>query len=92
MTTFDLFVGLSSAVLGLAAGAAYFAALRVNVELYVTPGGGKWRPVLLHAARLIAIAIVFSALATQGAWPLLAGLLGFLGARLVASKKRAAPS
>jgi hypothetical protein len=92
LTAFDLFVGLSSAALGLAAGAAYFVALRINVELYVAPGGGIWRPILLHAARLIAIAIVFAALATHGAWPLLAGLLGFLGARLVASRKRSEPS
>lgn len=89
MNVIDFIVAISSAALGLAAGAAFFAALRVNVRLYMTTGGGHWRPLLLHAIRVVAIAMVFGALATQGAWPLLAGLLGFSGARLVFSKRRA---
>ncbi len=92
LTPIDLIVVVSSAALGLAVGFAYFTALRINVRLYMTTGGGGWRPLLLHATRIVAIAIVFWAMATQGAGPLLGGLLGFLAARLVFSKWRVEPS
>jgi len=83
LTPIELIVVVSSAALGLAVGFAYLAALRINVRLYVA-ANARWRPLLLHAARMVAVASMFLALATQGAGPLLGGFLGFLAARLIA--------
>jgi hypothetical protein len=66
---------------GLALGFAHFAALRVNVWLYTTPGA-IWRPIALNLARLaltggvLGVAAIFG-----GALPALAALIGFVLAR-----------
>lgn len=91
MTPIELIVVVSSVALGLAVGFAYLAVLRINVRLYITEGAG-WRPLLLHAARIIAVAILFWALATHGGVPLLGGFLGFLAARFVAGRWKMKPS
>lgn len=91
MTATNLLAFVSGAALGLAIGLAYFAALRVNVRLYIS-GSAGWRPVLLHVARIVAVALGFWALATQGPGPLLGGLLGFLAARRVIRKWGVEPS
>lgn len=91
MTPVDLIVVVLSATLGLVVGFAYLAALRINVRLYMT-GGAGWRPLLLHATRIIAVAVLFWALATQGGVPLLGGFLGFLAARFVAGRWKVKPS
>jgi F1F0 ATPase subunit 2 len=74
---------VSYAVVGLAAGLAYFAALRVNVRLYVD-GSARWRPMILHGVRIAAAVALFWVLATRGAAPLMAGLVGFVTARFIA--------
>jgi hypothetical protein len=91
LTPTDLIVVVSSAALGLAAGLAYLAVLRVNVRLYVS-GGAAWRPILLHTVRIAGAVLVFWALATQGAGALLGGFAGFLAARLIARQWKVKPS
>jgi F1F0 ATPase subunit 2 len=76
---------VSYAVVGLAAGLAYFAALRVNVRLYVD-GSARWRPMILHGVRIAAAVALFWVLATRGAAPLVAGLAGFVTARFIAQR------
>jgi F1F0 ATPase subunit 2 len=76
---------VSYAVVGLATGLAYFAALRVNVRLYLD-GDARWRPVILHGVRIAAAVALFWLLATQGAAPLVAGLAGFVTARFIARR------
>lgn len=84
MTVSNLAANLESsalfAVAGLAFGAAYFAALRRTVDVYVA-GRHRFVPAVLTLAR-IAGAIGFLVFAAQfGALPLLTGFLGFLLAR-----------
>jgi F1F0 ATPase subunit 2 len=71
------------ALLGTIVGAGYFAALRYNVERYLSP-----RPlgtaVMLHLTRLVLAGIAFALIARAGAVPLLGALLGFLVARALA--------
>jgi F1F0 ATPase subunit 2 len=74
---------LTYAVVGLAAGLAYFAVLRVNVRLYVD-GSSSWCPLILHGVRIAVAVGLFWILAIQGAAPMLAGLAGFVTARFVA--------
>lgn len=76
---------ISYAVVGLAAGFAYFAALRINVRLYLD-GSAPWRPLILHGIRIAAAVALFWVLATQGAASVLAGLVGFLTARFIAQR------
>jgi F1F0 ATPase subunit 2 len=78
-----LFTVLTYVVVGLAAGLAYFAVLRVNVRQYLD-GTARWQPLTLHGVRIAAAVALFWVLATQGAAPMLAGLAGFVTARFVA--------
>jgi hypothetical protein len=70
------------ALAGLALGGLSFAALRLNTELYVA--GGLWRSLILHVARLGALAAGLVLAAQQGAGPLLAGAGGLVLARWIA--------
>ena len=82
-----LLVVISYTVVGMAAGLAYFAVLRINLRLYLD-GNARWRPLILHGIRTVAAAVLFWVLATRGAAPLLAGLAGFVTARFVAQRWR----
>jgi hypothetical protein len=71
------------AAAGFGFGCGYFAALRRSVELY-RAGGSRLIPIALTLGR-IAGAILFFGLAVRfGGLPLLAALLGFLLARMLA--------
>ena len=76
---------IAATAVGAAVGLAYFAALGVNVRLYLD-GRARWRPLALHAVRIAAAAAAFWGLATQGVAPVLAGLAGFLIAGTVARR------
>jgi hypothetical protein len=69
---------------GLVVGGASLASLRLNTDLYV--GGGLWRPVGLHLARLAMLAAAMVWAAHQGAGPLLAGAAGLMLARPIAMR------
>jgi F1F0 ATPase subunit 2 len=71
------------ALLGTMVGAGYFAALRYNVERYLSPRS-LGTAVMLHIARLVLAGIAFTLIARAGALPLLSALLGFLLARALA--------
>lgn len=68
--------------LGAAGGYAYFRMLRDSVDRLVA-GGSWWRLALAAILRFGVALILFGALAKLGALPLLAGLAGFLLARLL---------
>lgn len=71
------------AVAGLSFGLAYFAVLRVSVDLHYE-ASGRFVPAALTFARFAA-AILFLGLAARfGALPLLTAFLGFLLARALA--------
>jgi len=73
----------SLALLAFAAGAAYFAALRLSITLFVS--GRGWRvPLALTLGRVGAAVILLAIVAKLGALPLLATFVGFLAARAVA--------
>ena len=74
------------ALLGAIVGAGYFAALRYNVERYLSPRplGGA---VMLHLGRLVVAGVAFALIARAGATPLLGALLGFLLARSLAIRR-----
>jgi hypothetical protein len=67
---------------GLVLGGASMASLRLNTDLYV--GGGVWRPIGLHIARLSIVVGVLVWTAFQGAGPLLAVSAGLVLARPIA--------
>jgi hypothetical protein len=67
---------------GLVLGAASMASLRLNTDLYV--GGGLWRPIGLHFARLSIMAGILVWTAFQGAGPLLCVAAGLVLARPIA--------
>lgn len=68
-------------VAGFALGLAYFALLARTVKL-MTAGAGT-RPVVgLYAVRIALAVATFVGLAAMGAWALLAGLCGFVVARI----------
>lgn len=54
----------------------YLYALAVNVRLYMH-AGSVWSAALLHLARLLAVAAVFTLCARRGAFSLLSSLAGF---------------
>jgi F1F0 ATPase subunit 2 len=73
--------------LGLALGIAFFAALRLNVRLYI----GRRRPmpaILLHLARLGGLAAALILAAQHGAAAILGALAGVLLARSVSLRSR----
>lgn len=75
---------LAFGTLGALAGIAYFATLEWNVQLYFDRRSG-WAAVAAHAARLIAAALCFAAIARgAGAAALLSAFSGFLAVRMVA--------
>lgn len=71
------------ALLGTMVGAGYFAALRYNVERYLSPRS-LGAAVMIHLARLVLAGIAFALIARAGVAPLLSALLGFLLARALA--------
>lgn len=74
------------AAAGLAFGWAYFAVLRRAVSLYCA-GDGALRAGALTIGRLAAAVAFFAAAAHLGALPLLAALLGFVVARMLAMRE-----
>lgn len=68
--------------LGAAGGFAYFRMLRDSVDRLVA-GGGFFRLAFAAILRFGVALLLFGALAKLGALPLLAGLAGFLLARLL---------
>ena len=70
-------------LLGALIGAGYFAALKLNVERYLSdrPLGPT---IALHLGRLLLAGVGFALIALAGVVPLLGGLGGFLLARAVA--------
>lgn len=88
---FGLGALLAYAAIGMVVGLAYFAALRINVRLYLGSGARSRSalfpallPALLHAGRLLAVGAVFLVIAGQGAGALLAAFAGFICARAIA--------
>jgi len=71
------------AVAGLVFGAAYFAALRLTVDDFVS---GRYRPVsaILTLTRFAGAIVLFGFAVQFGVLPLFAAFLGFLGARMLA--------
>lgn len=90
MTAVSLVIVAISAAVGFVVALIYFAALRVNVRLYLARTT-RWRPAILHIARLMGAATFFGLLSIVGPDALVAGLVGFLVARFMAvrSEKRA---
>ena len=74
-------------LLGALLGAGYFAALRRNVERYVT-GRSLGPAVALHLGRLLLAGLAFALIAQAGAAALLGALVGFILARLIAVRPR----
>lgn len=74
-------------LLGALLGAGYFAALRLNVERYLS-GRPPGPAVALHLGRLLLAGGGFVLIARAGAVPLLSALLGFLLARAQALRSR----
>ncbi len=74
-----------SLLAGMLLGSGYFALLYRCVRLQAS-AAPLWQIMALHVLRLAAALAAFWALAQIGAWPLLAGLLGFLIARFVAQR------
>jgi F1F0 ATPase subunit 2 len=73
-------------LLGALLGAGYFAALRLNVDRYIS--SRSLAPALaLHLGRLLLVGIVFALIAQIGAVPLLGALAGFLLARSLAIRR-----
>jgi F1F0 ATPase subunit 2 len=68
-------------VSGFAVGAASFASLKLNTDLYL--GGRLWRPIAFHLLRLAIVAAALAFAAFQGAGPLLAAAAGLVIARPV---------
>ncbi len=66
-------------------GLAYFRAVRLTAD-YLTANKGWQIPALLVAVRLGGAIILLVYLARLGAMPLLAGFLGFLLARAIATR------
>jgi F1F0 ATPase subunit 2 len=79
--------GAPFVLLGALLGAGYFAALRLNVERYLS-GRSPGPAVALHLGRLLLAGVGFVLIAQAGAVPLLGALLGFLLARAMALRAR----
>ena len=75
--------GAPFVLLGALLGAGYFAALRLNVERYLS-GRPPGPAVALHLGRLLLAGVGFVLIGHAGATALLGALLGFLLARSVA--------
>jgi F1F0 ATPase subunit 2 len=75
------------ALIGALVGAAYFAALGLNVELYAG-AGARSTALLVHLARLGGAVAALTLLARQGAAPLLAAFAGFLVIRTISVNRR----
>lgn len=78
---------LAFIALGAVLGFAYLAALGLNVRLYVDAGPG-WFALLVHAARLLGVAVAFIACAHQGAPAFLSVVAGFQIMRTVALNRQ----
>ncbi|MBV8056807.1 MAG: hypothetical protein JO071_16385 [Deltaproteobacteria bacterium] len=74
-------------MLGIALGAAYLAALRLNVRLYCD-GVSVWKTLLVHLLRIVSVGSVFTVCARHGALPLLSGFGGFVVMRTVSLRRR----
>lgn len=68
--------------IGLAVGAAYFEALRVNARLYLG-GSGRVRGVGLHALRVALLAAALVVIARFGGLALVSALVGLLASRRI---------
>jgi F1F0 ATPase subunit 2 len=79
--------GAPFVLLGALIGAGYFAALKLNVERYLS-GRSPGPAVALHLGRLLLAGVGFALIAPSGAVPLLGALLGFLLARSLALRSR----
>ncbi len=81
---------LAGLVLGIAAGALFFRALRLNALLYLGQGPA-WQPVVLHVLRLVLLATVLGgAVLAGGAAGLLGTFAGILLARAMVLRERGA--
>ena len=72
---------------GIALGAAFFAALRLNVRLYCV-GASIWKTLLVQLLRILSIGSAFTIFARHGAVPLLSGFGGFLLMRTVSLRQK----
>jgi hypothetical protein len=88
MTAGTIALAVLFALLGFALGIAHFTSLRANVGLYLH-GGDRPAAVMLHALRLVVIALAWIAVAALGgAVGLVAAFAGFLGARPAVTARR----
>jgi hypothetical protein len=74
-------------MLGIALGAAYLTALRLNVRLYCD-GLSVWKALLVHLLRIVGVGSAFTVCACHGALPLLSGFGGFVVMRTVSLRQR----
>lgn len=77
-------LGIASGAMlaGVGFGVVYLTALRRAVDLYCS-SRSTFAPAALTLGRIAAAVLMFAVLATRGAVPLLAALLGFFAARTV---------
>jgi F1F0 ATPase subunit 2 len=73
------------ALAGLVLGAAYFALLYRAVQLQLSAASLGW-VIGMYLLRLVPAVLLFWLLARLGLWPLLAGLMGFVVARVVIAR------
>ena len=68
-------------------GYAYFAALELNLRLYLVSGAG-WLALLIHAMRVLAVTVAFTCCARSGGPALIFSLAGFQLIRTVAVNRQ----
>ncbi len=73
-------------LIGMGGGAAYFAALRQNVRLYVR-GGRTSTAIALHVLRVLGACLLFYVSARIGMGVLFGALVGFVLMRSIATRR-----
>jgi F1F0 ATPase subunit 2 len=87
MSASILFNVIAYGTLGIALGAAFFAALRLNVRLYCD-GASVWKTLLVHLLRIVSTGSAFTFLARHGALPLMSAFGGFVVMRAVSLRQQ----
>jgi len=83
--------GFFAALGGFIFGWLFFRTLAENARMYLE-GGRMGRALILHAVRIAVAVALFYTAAQYGAGPLLAALLGFLGARAMCINEKKQPA
>jgi F1F0 ATPase subunit 2 len=88
MSASIVFNVIAYGTLGIGLGAAFFAALRLNVRLYCD-GASVWKTLLVHLLRIVSTGSAFTFLARHGALPLMSAFGGFVVMRAVSLRQQA---